>query len=142
MCWERWVGLHTSLRSLAFPTLIPASGVHGPYLERTDAESTTADAQYIGVQSVSYGCILWLYPLESSLARPPPRDADAPPPALPRMRSHALRPRRMGVPKELVGGALVEENGGHARLGVGVERRVITQDVVSCARHAKSKSAE
>ena len=76
------------------------------------------------------------------LARPPPRDANAPPPALPRMRSHALRPRRMGVPKELVGGALVEENGGHARLGVGVERRVITQDVVSCARHAKSKSAE
>ena len=60
----------------------------------------------------------------------------------PPMRSHALRPRRMGVPKELVGGALVEENGGHARLGAGVEHRLIKDEVVSCARHAKSKSAE
>ena len=41
------------------------------------------------------------------------------------MRSHALRPRRMGVPKELVGGALVEENGGHVRLVEGVEDRLI-----------------
>ena len=86
--------------------------------------------------------ILWSPIPIPFLARPPPHDPDAPPPALPRMRSHALRPRRMGVPKELVGGALVEENGGHARLGLGVEHRLIKQEVVSCARHAKSKSAE
>ena len=91
-------------------------------------------------QLYGYRCPGVLSP--SWLARPPPRDANAPPPALPRMRSHALRPRRMGVPNELVGGALVEENGGHARLGLGVEHRLIKQEVVSCARHAKSKSAE
>ena len=93
-------------------------------------------------QQHSMDNILWSPIPIPFLARPPPRDANAPPPALPRMRSHALRPRRMGVPKELVGGALVEENGGHARLGLGVEHRLIKQEVVSCARHAKSKSAE
>ena len=86
--------------------------------------------------------ILWGYTLESSLARPPPRDANERPPDLPRMPSHPLHPRQSPLPKGLVGGALVEENGGHVRLVVGVEDRLIKEEVVTCARHAKSKSAE
>ena len=41
------------------------------------------------------------------------------------------------------GGELVEENGGNVRLVevvVGVEHRLIKEEVVACARHAKSKS--
>ena len=63
------IRIASPLLGLAFLTLIPAPGVHGPSLERTDAESTTADAQYIGVQYCILWCILWGYPLESSLPR-------------------------------------------------------------------------
>ena len=48
---------------------------------------------------VSYGVLS-----PSWLARPPPRDANAPPPALPRVHSHTLRPRQWPVPKESVCG--------------------------------------
>ena len=36
----------------------------------------------------------------------------------------------------------LEQKGGHASLVVGVEHRLIKEEVVSCARHAKSKSVE
>ena len=77
------------------------------------------------------------YPHIFSLDRP--RDANERPPDLPRTRNHPLHGSLSYVQKVVVAGALVEEKGGHASLAVGVERRLIKQEVVSCARHAKSK---
>ena len=63
-------------------------------------------------------------------SRPPARLEPRPTPAANgRVEEVLMRPR-------------LEENGGHMRLRLGVEHRLISEQLVSCVRRAKTKSIE
>ena len=93
-------------------------------------------------QQHSMDNILWSPIPIPFLARPPPHDPDARPPALPRVHSHTLRPRQRRVPKESDCGLALRRKRWPCVARSGGEHRLIKDEIVSCARHAKSESAK
>ena len=96
---------------------------------------------YIPHIIVWYRCPMESYPhpFSRSAATARPRRASSRPPARP-------QPRPPPAPMACAEGVRLrprlEEKGGHASLVVGDGHRLIKDEIVSCARHAKSESAK